>query len=140
MYTSARVSRINGENGTVILKCETDACAGCKAQFFCTGRKLNEYPALNPENIRLTENCRVEVFLPPARTIASVFLVFGLPVLMFPAGFLLFRNVLSAGEFLSAAGGGLAMAVAFGLAAVINIRNRKKLMPVICRIADGNPE
>lgn len=133
MYVRTKVKSINSDR-SVLLFCSADVCSGCKAKMFCNNKNENEYLALNPNNYNLLEGEEVEIFLPPAKTIASTFLVFGLPLLLFPLGYYLTKTVFSVNELLCSVGGFLAMAFAFVIAAFINLKNKKQLMPVITKV------
>ena len=133
MYRSAKVKAINND-GTVLLYCGTEACNGCKARLFCNNRDQTEFLARNDRKLELSEDDSVEVFLPPGKTVAGTALVFALPLALFPAGYLLVRNLTPANELLCALGGLGAMVLAFGIAAVISIKNKRALMPVVTKM------
>lgn len=130
MYTYAKVLETNKDK-TVKLGCDTGACQGCKAELFCNNKGMTEYLARNDKNIELKAGDTVKIYLPPGKTIASTLLVFALPLALFPAGYLLLRNLTALSEVVCALGGFLAMAAAFAIAALINIRHKHALMPLI---------
>lgn len=130
MYTQAKVKQIK-EDGTVIMGCDTKACEGCKCSMFCNNRNQNEFTARNDRNIEVSEGDTVRLYLPPGKTILSTAMVFALPLALFPLGYIAMKSLFHTGEIVSALGGFAAMGVAFAVAAFINIKNKKKLMPVI---------
>ena len=130
MYTTAFVKKINGD-GTVLVGCSSEACAACKAEAFCNNKNNTSFLARNDGNLELSEGQSVTLFLPPGKTILSTVLVFALPLVLFPAGYLLLKNLTSFNEIVCALGGFATMAVAFAVAGIINIKNKRALMPVI---------
>lgn len=134
MYTVSQVKEISGD-GTVKMGCLTSACQGCKASFFCNNKDISEFEALNPNNIGIKEGDYAELFMPPGKTVLSAVLVFALPLVLFPLGYLLCSAVWpSANEFLCAIGGFIAMALAFCVSAIVSIHNKRALMPVIIKV------
>lgn len=130
MYTTAFVKKINTD-GTVLVTCSTESCNGCKAEAFCNNRNDNDFLARNDSGISLTEGQMVSLFLPPGKTIMSTILVFALPLVLFPVGYLAMKNLTACNEIICALGGFGAMAVSFTVAGVINIKNKRALMPLI---------
>lgn len=130
MYTTAFVKTIN-DDGTVLVGCSTDACNGCKAEAFCNNKNDNTFLARNDNNIKLTEGQLVTLFLPPGKTIFSTVMVFGFPLVLFPIGYVLMKHFTSCNEIICALGGFAAMALAFATAGIINVKNKRDLMPVI---------
>ena len=135
MYTTSTVKEIKNDN-LVIVSCASEACAGCKAQMFCNNRDNTEYTARNDKGLELKPGTEVQLFLPPGKTVLSTFLVFALPLILFPAGYLLMKNLTPCNELVCALGGLGAMAVAFAAASIINIKNKKALMPVITKVLE----
>jgi len=130
MYTEAKVKEIK-QDGTVLMGCDTKACEGCKCKMFCNNKEESEFAARNDRNIKISEGDTVRLYLPPGKTILSTAMVFALPLALFPLGYILMKSLLHTGEIVSALGGFAAMGVAFAIAAIINIKNKKALMPVI---------
>ena len=130
MYQTAFVKKINSD-GTVLVRCSTKACQGCKAEMFCNNKDHTDFLARNDNNLPLQEGQIVNLYLPPAPTILSTLLVFALPLGLFPIGYLLAKNFTFWNEILCALCGFGAMAVAFAIAAAVNIRHKRALMPVI---------
>ena len=140
MYTVASVKAVEPD-GCVKVGCLTDACQGCKAEMFCNNKGLTEYFALNPRKVELKEGDLVELYLPPGRTVLSTALVFALPLLLFPAGYLILRYAVTGlNEMYCALGGFGAMAVAFGIASAVTVKHRRSLMPLITKVVGPAPE
>ncbi len=59
---------------------------GASQQFWRIRERV--YQAANPENLDLTEDDMVEIYLPPGRTILSTALMFLLPLAFFLAGYI----------------------------------------------------
>lgn len=133
MYTTSRVLKITDEK-TVVVGCSTSACNSCKAEMFCNNKNDNSFVVRNDKKIDVKIGDTVELFMPPGKTVLSVVLVFALPLLFFPAGYLLMKNFTQSNELVNALTGFGAMAVAFAAAALISFRNKASLMPVITRI------
>ena len=130
MYTESYVKKINGD-GSIIVSCDTSACQGCKVSMFCSRKKENSFPALNSEKIELSENDRVVLYMPPGKTVLSTVLVFALPLVLFPLGYIAAKHFFSFNELLNALCGFCTMGIAFAVSAVINIKHRNSLMPVV---------
>ncbi len=134
MYTIAEVKGIE-KDGTLNMGCLTSACEGCKASFFCNNKDQSEFQALNPASVQVQKGDLVELYMPPGRTILSTVLVFGLPIALFPVGYLLCRAIWpNASEILHALGGFAAIAVSFGIASIVSTVHRRRLMPTVTRI------
>lgn len=134
MYTIAEVKSI-APDGTLNMGCLTQACQGCKAALFCNNKDQSEFQALNPQSVPVSQGDLVELFMPPGRTILSTILVFALPIALFPLGYLLCKFIWPTwSEVLHALGGLLAMALAFGISALVSIIHKRRLMPVVTRI------
>mgnify|MGYP004658714049 FL=1 len=131
MISEAVVKALN-EDGTVLVGCENTACNACHAQMFCNNKTQTQYPARNDNNLDLRVGDRVSLFLPPGKTILSTVLLFALPLMLFPLGYLasgllpVYMN-----EVQKALCGLGAMALAFVVAAVVNTRNKRSLMPIV---------
>ena len=131
MISEATVKSLS-KDGTVLVGCESTACNACHAQMFCNNRTHTEYLARNDNNLALRVGDRVSLFLPPGKTFLSTVLVFALPLILFPLGYLA-AGLLPAplNEVQKALCGLGAMALAFVVAAVVSARNRCALMPIV---------
>lgn len=133
MYTTVRVLEVSDDK-TVLVGCPTEACNGCKAEMFCNTKNDNSFTARNDNGLSLKKGDEVELFLPPAKTIGSTALVFGLPLLFFPVGYLFCKFFFNVNELLNALAGFVFMAIAFSVSAIITAKHRQSLMPVITRV------
>ena len=134
MYT---VSQVKGfeEDGTIRMGCLTSACQGCKASMFCNNKDVSEFLALNPRKVEVGPGDLVELYMPPGKTILSTALVFAMPLVLFPIGYLVMRAALpESSEIVHALGGFGAMAVSFGIAATVSSLHKRSLMPTVVRI------
>lgn len=138
MNTVVTVKKTN-KDGTVLVGCDTSACAGCHAKMFCNNKDYNEYLALNKKKLELKEGDMVELFLPPGKTILSTALVFALPLVLFPVGYLL-GGLISVNEVQKALGGIAFMALAFLVTSLIFTHNKRKLMPVVEKVLMKQPQ
>lgn len=133
MYSQVKVLKLNSDK-TVTVGCSSEACQGCKAEMFCNNKHDNTFVVLNSKNLQLKVGDSVEIFLHPGKTIASTLLVFAFPLVLFPIGYLAAKFFWALNELLCALGGFTAMAVAFAVTAIINIKKRDTLMPVVVRV------
>ncbi len=134
MYTVSQVKGFS-QDGSVDMGCLTSACEGCHASLFCNNKDTTEFQALNPKRIEVQVGDFVELYMPPGRTIMSTVLVFALPLALFPLGYLALKALApQRGDVFHALGGFAAMAVAFGVATIISVRNKRRLMPTITKI------
>lgn len=142
MTSEATVKAFN-DDGTVLVGCDVQACNACHAQMFCNNRSQTEFSVRNDDGLSLDIGDRVVLYLPPGKTILSTALVFALPLLLFPLGYLAagwlngmpFLSDAPLSEVQKALCGLAAMAVAFVVAAVISARNRRSLMPIVKSVA-----
>lgn len=135
MTTQAFVKSIKADT-TVLVGCDNSSCTGCHAQMFCNNKTFTEFLARNDNKIELKEGDKVNLFLPPSKTILSTVLVFALPLALFPVGYFVssrlnrfFETPLT--EVQKALVGLSFMALAFVIAAIISAKNKRSLMPVI---------
>lgn len=129
MYQEVFIQSVN-EDGSATVGCSLNSCRGCKASLFCTSRNQS-FEAANPDKLPIKPFDKVEIYLPPAKTVGSTLLVLGLPLACFPIGYALspFASV-----YADAAVGLGAMALCFGLTAVFTRSHAKSLRPLITRI------
>lgn len=125
------------KEGTVIevvddevrIGCDKTACEGCKGSFFCTVKDSSFTAIANP-GIELKKGDRVVVDMPAGKTIGSVFISLGLPMLMFLPGYFLGRYLFSSeiGAFFTS----IAFVAAGFLIAYLYFRTRKrKYSPIV---------
>ena len=74
------------KDGIITAGCDKGACEGCKGSFFCTS-KNTVFEVLNPENIELKAGDKAEIDMPPSKTLFSIFMSLGLPLILFIPGY-----------------------------------------------------
>lgn len=77
------VTVLEKENGKIYVGCDRNACEGCKGSIFCQ-RKDTRIELNEDKNIDVKVGEKVMLDLPSGKTIFSVFMSLGLPLLMFP--------------------------------------------------------
>lgn len=77
---------IDKKENKLIVGCDKTACEGCHASFFCTNKE-NSFEALNPNKIDVEKGDQVELDMPTGKTIQSILLSLGFPLLMFIPGY-----------------------------------------------------
>ncbi len=133
MYSSVKVISVK-DDLTVLVGCDTQACQGCKAEMFCNNKNHNSYLALNDRKLSVKAGDWVELYLPPGKTILSTVMVFALPLVLFPIGFILASKLSSLSETGCAFVGLACMSFAFLIAYYVSSKNKKALMPKIIKI------
>ena len=129
MYERGIVENINGK--TISIKCgKPEQCKSCSASF-CNVKSKN-FTALNSYDIELKTGDSVEIYLSPAKTIFSSFMVLIFPLLLFIAGYFLSGIVFNTDSDALKAGGGVAGLLAgFILSFVFNMVSRSHNLPVV---------
>lgn len=139
MKETARVAVINGAVADVVCD-EADGCKSCAGNAFC-GVRTRRFEARVPERLRgsVAEGDRVEVLIPPGKTILAGFVVLMVPLLLFIGGFAAGRLILpEAGEGIQALFALAGLASGFLLAFGYNRLTGKKNLPVLTSvIPDG---
>lgn len=133
MYTTSRVIK-TVDPQTVLVGCSTDACKACKAEMFCNTKDDTSFLVKKEKSLEVKEGDMVELYMPGGKTVASVSLVFALPLLLFPVGYLLMKKFTEANELINALAGLGAMAIAFCIVSLISIKHKRDLMPEITKI------
>ncbi|MBN2509722.1 MAG: SoxR reducing system RseC family protein [Spirochaetales bacterium] len=129
MTEHATVIEIHGQK--VTLGCIASACASCQASGACSVKE-SRYEALNKKDLALSPGDKVQVYLPPAKTIGAAFGVMIFPLLLFIAGYLAGSRVLginSEGVNVLIGLGGLA--AGFGVNLVFSAILKKSSYPLI---------
>ena len=117
------------KDGRITAGCDRTACEGCKGSFFCISKKA-EFQVLNPEGIPLEKGDQAEIDLPSGKTLFTVFMSLGLPLLMFLPGYFI-GTLLSDSQgiiFLSAIAG---VALGFLISAIFFRVRRSRYIPVV---------
>ena len=124
------------KDGRIIAGCDKSLCEGCKASFFCTSKKAS-FDVLNPEEIPLEKGDQAVIDMPPRKTLFTVFMSLGLPLIMFIPGYIAGR-LISESEGIQLLTSLIGVALGFGISALFFRHNRKKYTPVIVEKKDGN--
>ena len=77
------VTVLEKEDGKIFVGCNRNACEGCKGSIFCQ-RKDTKIELKDDPSIPLEVGEKVILDLPSGKTIFSVFMSLGFPLLMFP--------------------------------------------------------
>ncbi len=77
------VTVLKKEEGKIYVGCDREACEGCKGSIFCQ-RKDTKIELKDEGKVKLEEGDKVLLDLPSGKTIFSVFMSLGFPLLMFP--------------------------------------------------------
>ena len=72
----------------IIVGCDKTACEGCKGSFFCQNKETS-FEVINPERVDVKAGDDIEINLPGKKTVASVLISLGLPLIMFIPGYLI---------------------------------------------------
>ena len=129
MRKEVTIQQADGERITA--GCDRSACEGCKGSFFCTSKKAS-FEVLNPEKIDLSVGDTAEIDMPSSKTLFSVFMSLGLPLLMFLPGYFI-TAILTESEGLRFLGAIAGVAVGFGIAAIYFHVKKKEYMPRVIR-------
>ena len=129
MRKEVTIQQADGERITA--GCDRSACEGCKGSFFCTSKKAS-FEVLNPEKIDLSVGDTAEIDMPSSKTLFSVFMSLGLPLLMFLPGYFI-TAILTESEGLRFLGAIAGVAVGFGIAAIYFHMKKKEYMPRVIR-------
>ena len=119
------------DGGRITAGCDRSACEGCKGSFFCTSKKAS-FEVLNPDGISLSPGDTAEIDMPSSKTLFSVFMSLGLPLLMFLPGYAV-AALFTEGEGLRFLGAMAGVAVGFGIAAIYFHARRREYMPKVTR-------
>ena len=135
MKETGKINRIEGEN--IYLECgDTSACKGCSASAFCKTRD-REIVAVNHLDIPLHQGDKVEIYLPPGRTIFSGFIVLIFPLLTFIAAFVLAGIAFpGSDEGTRALFGVIGLAAGFGISLLYNRLAQKRNYPEVVKKLD----
>ena len=133
MKQTVTIEEKKGER--LIAGCDKSLCDGCKASFFCTSKKAS-FDVLNPDGIPLEEGDKAVIDMPPRKTLFTVFMSLGFPLLMFVPGYVI-GTVISDSQGIQLLTSLIGVAAGFLIAAIFFRLNKKKYTPVIIRKKDG---
>ncbi len=133
MKQTVTIEEKKGER--LIAGCDKSLCDGCKASFFCTSKKAS-FDVLNPDGIPLEKGDKAVIDMPPRKTLFTVFMSLGFPLLMFVPGYVI-GTVISDSQGIQLLTSLIGVAAGFLIAAIFFRLNKKKYTPVIIRKKDG---
>lgn len=134
MYEKVEVKQKNND-GTVEVACPTSACKGCKGNSFCNV-KGKTFQAMIDKQLQaeIKPGDKVNVYLPPAKTIRTTFITLMIPLMMFPLFYFLFPLKADFARFLVSVGG---VGVGFaGVGIYFHLRKKRYYPHVISREDD----
>ena len=99
------------KDGKMMAGCDKSLCEGCKASFFCTSKKAS-------------------FKVSPGKTLLTVFMSLGLPLLMFIPGYFI-GSLISESEGIKLLASLLAVALGFAIAAIFFRVKKDKYTPRI---------
>ena len=117
------------KDGKLVAGCDKSACEGCKGSFFCTS-KNSTFTVDNPSGIVLSKGDKAVIELPPRKTLFSVFMSLGFPLLMFLPGYFI-ASIFTDSQgylFLASIAG---VAVGFIISAIYFRARKVKYTPVV---------
>ncbi|HUX19675.1 MAG TPA: SoxR reducing system RseC family protein [Spirochaetia bacterium] len=134
MTQTATVKTISDR--TLILGCDDEeTCLGCAASC---GPRERLFEASNPRHLQLNPGDRVEVDLPRADALWAGLLIFGLPLLLFAAGYLLAEPISGdASDPLKALFGVCGMAIGFAVALLVGRLRGARSLPRVTSLYSG---
>ncbi len=136
MMKNAKVMKRNSD-GTYVLGCDSDGCAGCKSRLFCT-QKDTSFLAQSDCDCDFAQNDSVSIRLASSKTIASVAIVFVLP-LFFMGGAMAICRLCGCSGGIQALFSMLGLAMGMLVSALISRFLSNRLLPVIVGRASQEP-
>ena len=127
MKQTVTIEEKKGER--LIAGCDKSLCESCKASFFCTSKKAS-FDVLNPENIPLEKGDQAIIDMPPRKTLCTVFMSLGFPLLMFVPGYII-GALISDSQGIMLLTSLLGVALGFVISALFFKANKRKYTPVI---------
>ena len=113
----------------LIAGCDKTACEGCKGSFFCTSKK-SSFTVTNPDGIPLEEGDKAVIELPPGKTLFSVFMSLGLPLIMFIPGYIV-GTLISGSQTVHLIASLAGVALGFMISALFFRRRKDEYSPVV---------
>ena len=113
----------------VTLGCDKGACEGCKAHLFCSSQKTT-FEVAKPEGMDIKSGEEVTVELESGKTVFTVFMALGFPMLMFLPGYF-FGSALGGSEPYSFLGGILGVVLGFAISALFFHVKKGKFEPKV---------
>ena len=125
----------DNKNGVIKAGCDRSLCERCKSSLFCTSKKAS-FDVLNPDGIKLEKGDQAVIDMPTGKTLFTIFMSFGLPLIMFIPGYII-GSLVSDSQGVQLISSLLGVALGFVIAALYFRKNRKKYSPVIISRKDG---
>ena len=119
------------KDGIITAGCDKGACEGCKGSFFCTS-KNTVFEVLNPENIELKAGDKAEIDMPPSKTLFSIFMSLGLPLILFIPGYFI-ASLFSSSDGIRLIGALIGIASGFAVAAIYFRAHKREYTPRVTR-------
>ena len=125
----------DNKNGVITAGCDRSMCEGCRSSLVCTSKKAS-FDVLNPDGIKLEKGDQAVIDMPTGKTLFTVFMSFGLPLIMFIPGYII-GSLISDSQGVQLISSLLGVALGFVIAALYFRKNRKKYSPVVISRKDG---
>ncbi len=124
------VTVINADDKSKILVgCDKTACEGCKGSMFCRNKE-SYFTVDNPSNIDVKNGDKVDIDLHGGKTVLSVFISLGLPLILFVPGYYIAAIFTARIGFLFL-GGIAGIALGFLIAAIYFHFRSEKYVPTL---------
>ena len=107
--------------------CNRTACEGCHGSFFCNN-KDSSFDAFIDEQIELHKGDKVIIDMPSGKTITSIFMSLGLPLIMFLPGYFI-GKALGKTDVWALVGALCSVALGFGIGFLYFRKRKKQFMP-----------
>ena len=117
------------KDGRITAGCDRSLCEGCKASFFCTSRK-SSFTVINPQDIPLEKGDHALVDMPPKKTLFTVFMSLGLPLIMFIPGYIV-GTLISGNQAVHLIASLAGVALGFMISALFFHRRKDEYSPVV---------
>ena len=108
--------------------CDRSACDGCSGSFFCTA-KDSSFDAYIDEMIELKKGDKVIIDMPSGKTITSIFMSLGLPLVMFLPGFFIGKYLSHGSDGWAFIGAVISVAVGFLIGFLYFRKKKREFMP-----------
>ena len=125
------VTVLEDAKGTEVkVGCDRTACEGCSGSFFCTA-KDSSFDAFIDRQIELKKGDKVIIDMPSGKTLTSIFMSLGLPLIMFLPGYFIGKHLSHGSDGWALVGALLSVALGFGIGFVYFRKKKKDFMPRI---------
>lgn len=132
MKETGIVNKVDGNRVTVGCGAE-QSCSSCSGGNCGSRKRL--YEAVNVDGLKVEIGDLVEIYLDTRKAVASAFMVFILPLLLFAAGYLVAKAFDgTGGEGFLALGGLLGLAAGFGISFLYSKGRKAKDMAIVTAV------